>query len=73
MQVIFLAAFATLAASFLPHMVPFSLTILQAAAPTSSLSFIFWVRVLCCPLTLLYTIIVYAFKGKKSVQLREYQ
>jgi cytochrome bd ubiquinol oxidase subunit II len=64
--VIFLAAFATLAASFLPYMVPFSLTILQAAAPTSSLSFIFWgAGIVVLPLTLLYTIIVYAvFKGK---------
>jgi cytochrome d ubiquinol oxidase subunit II len=64
--VIFLAAFATLAASFLPYMVPFSLTILQAAAPISSLSFIFWgAGIVVLPLTLLYTIIVYAvFKGK---------
>jgi cytochrome bd ubiquinol oxidase subunit II len=63
---IFLAAFATLAASFLPYMVPFSLTILGAAAPTSSLSFIFWgAGIVVLPLTLLYTIIVYAvFKGK---------
>jgi cytochrome d ubiquinol oxidase subunit II len=63
---IFLAAFATLAASFLPYVVPFSLTILEAAAPTSSLSFIFWgAGIAVLPLTLLYTIIVYAvFKGK---------
>lgn len=63
---IFLAAFATLAASFLPYMVPFSLTILAAAAPVSSLSFIFWgAGIVVLPLTLLYTIIVYAvFKGK---------
>src|SRR5882757_6044837 len=39
---IFLAAFATLAASFLPYLVPFSLTINRAAAPTHSLAFIFW-------------------------------
>jgi cytochrome bd ubiquinol oxidase subunit II len=46
--------------------VPFSLTILQAAAPISSLSFIFWgAGIVVLPLTLLYTIIVYAvFKGK---------
>jgi cytochrome d ubiquinol oxidase subunit II len=64
--IIFMTAFATLAASFLPYMVPFSLTILEAAAPTSSLSFIFWgAGIVVLPLTLLYTVIVYAvFKGK---------
>jgi cytochrome d ubiquinol oxidase subunit II len=63
---IFLAAFATLAASFLPYMVPFSLTIMEAAAPASSLSFIFWgAGIVVLPLTLLYTVMVYAvFKGK---------
>ncbi|MGO9994918.1 MAG: cytochrome d ubiquinol oxidase subunit II [Steroidobacteraceae bacterium] len=64
--VIFLAAFATLAASFLPYMVPFTLTISEAAAPASSLSFIFWgAGIVVLPLSLLYTIIVYVvFKGK---------
>jgi cytochrome bd ubiquinol oxidase subunit II len=72
--VIFLTAFATLAASFLPYIVPFSLTILQAAAPTSSLSFIFWgAGIVVLPLTLLYTIVVYAvFKGKVGPRA-EYQ
>jgi cytochrome d ubiquinol oxidase subunit II len=66
--VIFLAAFATLAASFLPYIVPFSLTISDAAAPTSSLSFIFWgAGIVVLPLTLIYTIMVYTiFKGKVS-------
>ena len=63
---IFGAAFATLAASFLPYMVPFSITITQAAAPQSSLSFIFWgAGAVVLPLILVYTITVYAvFKGK---------
>ena len=63
---IFLAAFATLAASFLPYLVPFSLTINRAAAPTHSLAFIFWgAGIVVLPLILLYTVIVYAiFKGK---------
>jgi cytochrome d ubiquinol oxidase subunit II len=66
--VIFLAAFATLAASFLPYIVPFSLTISEAAAPTSSLSFVFWgAGIVVLPLTLIYTIMVYTvFKGKIS-------
>ncbi len=64
--VIFGAAFATLAVSFLPYMVPFSITITQAAAPQSSLSFIFWgAGAVVLPLILVYTITVYAvFKGK---------
>jgi cytochrome bd ubiquinol oxidase subunit II len=63
---IFLAAFATLAASFLPYIVPFSLTINEAAAPTRSLAFIFWgAGIVVLPLTLLYTVMVYTvFKGK---------
>jgi cytochrome bd ubiquinol oxidase subunit II len=63
---IFLAAFATLAASFLPYLVPFSLTIYRAAAPTRSLAFIFWgAGIVVLPLILVYTVIVYTvFKGK---------
>jgi cytochrome bd ubiquinol oxidase subunit II len=63
---IFLAAFATLAASFLPYIVPFSLTINEAAAPTRSLAFIFWgAGIVVLPLTLVYTVMVYTvFKGK---------
>ena len=66
--VIFLAAFATLAASFLPYIVPFSLTLNEAAASTSSLTFIFWgAGIVVLPLTLIYTITVYiVFKGKVS-------
>jgi cytochrome bd ubiquinol oxidase subunit II len=63
---LFLSAFGTLAASFLPYMIPFSITVEQAAAPFSSLSFMFWgAGVFVLPLTLIYTIAVYwLFKGK---------
>jgi len=63
---IFVAAFATLAASFLPYIVPFSLTIKEAAAPVRSLAFIFWgAGIVVLPLTLAYTVMVYTvFKGK---------
>ncbi len=69
---IFLAAFATLAASFLPYMVPFSITIEQGASPGSSLSFMFWgAGIVVLPITLIYTLVVYwVFKGK--VQLAEH-
>ena len=70
--VIFLAAFGTLAASFLPYMVPFSITIEQAASPSSSLAFMFWgAGLFVLPITVIYTLVVYwLFKGK--VQLAEY-
>jgi cytochrome d ubiquinol oxidase subunit II len=63
---IFLAAFATLAISFWPYMIPFVLTIDEAAAPPSSLAFMFWGEGLFVfPLMLLYTIISYSvFRGK---------
>jgi cytochrome d ubiquinol oxidase subunit II len=63
---IFLAAFATLAASFLPYMVPYSITIAEAAAPRSSLAFIFWgAGAFVLPLMLVYTITAYSvFNGK---------
>jgi cytochrome bd ubiquinol oxidase subunit II len=63
---IFAAAFATMVASFLPYMVPFSITIADAAAPQSSLAFIFWgAGVFVLPLIITYTVVLYAvFKGK---------
>jgi cytochrome d ubiquinol oxidase subunit II len=63
--VIFVSAFGTLALSFWPYMIPFVITIDQAAAPQSSLMFIFWGGVIVFPLMLLYTIISYSvFRGK---------
>jgi cytochrome bd ubiquinol oxidase subunit II len=60
--VIFLCAFGTLALSFWPYMIPFVLTIEDAAAPRSSLAFIF---VFVFPLMLFYTAISYSiFRGK---------
>ncbi len=63
---IFVAAFGTLAISFWPYMIPFSITIEEAAAPHSSLAFMFWGEGLFVfPLMLVYTAIMYTvFKGK---------
>jgi cytochrome bd ubiquinol oxidase subunit II len=63
---IFAAAFGTLAISFWPYMIPFSITIDEAAAPHSSLAFMFWgAGVFVFPLMLLYTVISYTvFRGK---------
>lgn len=64
--ILFLSAFGTLAISFLPYMIPFSITIEAAAAPHSSLSFMFWgAGIVVLPITLIYTFAVYwLFKGK---------
>ena len=64
--VIFVAAFGTLAISFWPYMIPFSITIEEAAAPHSSLAFMFWGEgIFVFPLMLLYTVIsLSVFKGK---------
>lgn len=63
---IFLAAFGTLAISFWPYMIPFSITIADAAAPHQSLAFMFWGEGLFVfPLMLVYTASAYrVFRGK---------
>jgi cytochrome d ubiquinol oxidase subunit II len=62
---IFVSAFGTLALSFWPYMIPFVITVDQAAAPPSSLMFMFWGGVIVFPLMLLYTIVSYSvFRGK---------
>ena len=63
---IFAAAFGTLAISFWPYIIPFSITIEEAAAPHSSLAFMFWGEGLFVfPLMLLYALINYTvFRGK---------
>jgi cytochrome d ubiquinol oxidase subunit II len=62
---IFVSAFGTLALSFWPYIIPFVITIDEAAAPQSSLMFMFWGGVVVFPLMLLYTLISYSvFRGK---------
>jgi len=64
--VIFGAAFGTLAISFWPYMIPFSITIEAAAAPHVSLAFMFWgAGLFVFPLMLIYTAIsLRVFRGK---------
>lgn len=64
----FLSAFGTLAISFWPYMIPFSVTVAQAASPSSSLSFMFWgAGIVVFPLTLLYALVnYYMFRGKSA-------
>ncbi len=63
---LFAAAFGTLAISFWPYMIPFSITIEQAAAPHASLAFMFWgAGLFIFPLMLIYVAISYrVFRGK---------
>src|SRR5580698_990069 len=69
---IFASAFATLAASFYPYIVPFSITIADAAAPLSSQYFVFWgAGLFVLPITIAYTLVVYfVFKGKVDPETR---
>jgi cytochrome bd ubiquinol oxidase subunit II len=71
---IFVAAFGTLAISFWPYMIPFSITIEEAAAPHSSLAFMFWGEgIIVFPLMLIYTVISYTvFRGKVRSTLYHY-
>jgi cytochrome bd ubiquinol oxidase subunit II len=72
--VIFAAAFGTLAISFWPYVIPYSITIEQAAAPHSSLAFMFWGEGLFVfPLMLLYTVIsLTVFRGKTAASIEHY-
>jgi cytochrome bd ubiquinol oxidase subunit II len=64
--VIFLAAYLTLVGSFWPYMIPFSVTVQEAAAPVSSLEFMFYgAGIVVFPVVLIYTVAVYwIFRGK---------
>lgn len=65
---IFSAAFGTLAVSFLPCIVPWSITIAEAASPAASLWFMFWgVGMVLFPLNLIYSLSVYFIFRRKMV------
>jgi len=71
---IFSAAFGTLAISFWPYMIPFSITIDSAASPHSSLAFMFWgAGLFVFPLMLVYAAISYfVFHGKVKAEVAGY-
>jgi cytochrome d ubiquinol oxidase subunit II len=64
--IFFVVAFGAPGVSIWPHMIPFSITIKDAAAPRSSLAFMFWgAGLFVFPLTLLYTATNYrVFRGR---------
>ena len=59
-------AFLTLAISFWPYLIPFSITINEAVAPRTSLAFLFWgAGLFIFPLMLIYTAIsLMVFRGR---------
>ncbi|TAV98421.1 cytochrome d ubiquinol oxidase subunit II [Rhizobium ruizarguesonis] len=71
---IFGAAFGTLGISFYPYVIPPSVTIVEAAAPASTLAFMFWgAGVFVLPITIVYTLLVYfIFKGKVTPEQEHY-
>ena len=64
--VFFIAALLSLAVMFWPYMIPYSVTVGNAAAPEKSLSFLFWgAGLFVLPVIAIYTAVVYwLFRGK---------
>lgn len=61
----FLMAFLTLAEMFWPYMIPYSITVANAAAPAQSLEFMFYAGVVVLPVIMIYSAVVYwVFRGK---------
>jgi cytochrome d ubiquinol oxidase subunit II len=61
----FLASFLSLGAMFWPYMIPYSITVAEAAAPDASLRFLFYGGIVVLPVIVAYTIGVYwVFRGK---------
>jgi Cytochrome bd terminal oxidase subunit II len=66
-DMLFVAAFLSLAVMFWPYMIPYSVTVAAAAAPEASLSFLFWgAGLFVLPVIGAYTAVVYwMFRGKQ--------
>ena len=61
----FVAAFLSLGVMLWPYMIPYSITVADAAAPEPSLRFLFYGGVVVLPVIAAYTIGVYwVFRGK---------
>ena len=61
----FIAAYLSLGVMFWPYMIPYAITVAQAAAPDVSLRFLFYGGVVVLPVIAAYTIGVYwVFRGK---------
>jgi cytochrome bd ubiquinol oxidase subunit II len=61
----FLAAYLTLGLMFWPYMIPYAITVANAAAPDASLEFLFYGGIVVLPVIAVYTFGVYwVFRGK---------
>ena len=71
---VFVSAFGTLALSFWPYMIPFAITINDAAAPHASLAFMFWgAGLFVFPLMLVYTAVSFrVFRGRDQSETDVY-
>ena len=67
---IFILCFQGLAYSFYPYVVPFELTVWDAAAATESLTFVLWAVALVLPVIVVYTIASYRVFWGKAEPLR---
>jgi len=63
--VFFISAYLTLGFMYWPFMIPYTITVTDAAAPDASLEFLYYGAVVVLPIILIYTIGVYwLFRGK---------
>ena len=62
----FLAAFATLGVMMWPYMIPYALTVADAAAPDASLRFFFYGGIVVLPVIAAYTVAVYLALSRKG-------
>ena len=62
---LFVAAYLTLGVMFWPYMIPYTVTVADAASPDASLRFLFYCGIVVLPVIVVYTFGVYrVFRGK---------
>ncbi len=67
----FIAAYLTLGVMFWPYMIPYTVTVANAASPDASLQFLFYCGVVVLPVIVIYTFGVYrVFRGKSHERYR---
>jgi cytochrome bd ubiquinol oxidase subunit II len=65
MTLFFVAAYLTAGVMFWPYMIPYSVTVADAASPDASLQFLFYGGIVVLPVIVIYTLAVYrVFRGK---------
>ena len=68
---LFVAAYLTLGVMFWPYMIPYTITVADAASPDASLQFLFYCGIIVLPVIVIYTFSVYrVFRGKAHQRYR---